>query len=156
MSTQRKALSAISSSDQRNEIREGHRAGSMNCPTRQNTCKELKMLAAVDAVMTTRTAISIAARETGSRDREETKANRIGLRSKRNQSQGGGGGGPSSARAAGNTTDLGTALSAKGRNEKEVPRERDSARRRGDTGVVCRKNSAAVWISISIGLEVDE
>jgi len=99
--------------------------------------KELKMLAAVDAVMTDATQI-LSRPETGSPAiAAETEAIELLLRSKRINPNGGGGGGPSpGGGGSGNTTDSALALVGKGRNEKEVRENRDVGQTTGDTGVV--------------------
>jgi hypothetical protein len=99
--------------------------------------KELKMLAAVDAVMGEATGI-LKGGETGSPAiAAETEAIELLLRSKRINPNGGGGGGSSpGGGGSGNTTDSALALVGKGRNAKEVRENRDVGQTTGETGVV--------------------
>ncbi|MCC9656953.1 hypothetical protein [Rhodopirellula halodulae] len=99
--------------------------------------KELKMLSAVDVVMTDAASILQRA-ETGSPAiAAETEAIELLLRSKRINPKGGGGGGssPGGGSGGGNSNDSALALLGKSRNEKEIRENKNVTQSTGDTGV---------------------
>jgi len=133
--------------------------GQLNCPTRPKHfgAKNFKMPPPSTPFMTDATQISIAARPVSPRSRGRPKRYRLLLRPNAS-SNGGGGGGPSPRRRGQRQHhDSALAPAAKDAIEKEVRENRGRRPDDGITGVVLPERiSAAVWIRISIGLEVDD